>query len=74
MTMTHTETILIDAKGAATLCGMSRSAWYKLVSSGKAPRSVKLGALARWRRSELEGWIAAGCPTREKWDAMNRVR
>lgn len=71
--MTTTENLLIAAGEAAALCDMSRSAWYKLVASGKAPRSVKLGALARWRRNELESWIAAGCPPREKWDAMNTM-
>lgn len=71
MTTAQTTPMLIDANEAARMCGMSRSAWYKLVSTGKAPRSMKLGALARWRRNELEDWVTAGCPPREKWDAMN---
>ena len=70
MTTTQTESILIDAKEAAALCGMSRTTWYKLVASGKAPSPVKLGMLARWRRNELDDWIAAGCPARQKWDAL----
>ncbi len=71
MTTSQTGSILVDAKEAARMCDMSRSTWYKLVSSGKAPRPVKLGALARWQRNELEGWITAGCPSRDKWDTMN---
>ncbi len=68
--MTTTECMLIDAKDAAALCGMSRAAWYKRLSSGQVPRPVKIGSLARWRKDELAAWIAAGCPARSKWDAM----
>ncbi len=70
MTTMQAESILIDAREAAALCGMSKSTWHKLVASGKAPRPVKLGVISRWRRSELEEWIAADCPPRQKWDAM----
>lgn len=65
------ESILLDVKDASALCNVSRSAWYKLSSSGKVPRPVKIGRLTRWRRDELERWIAADCPPRSKWDALN---
>ncbi len=68
--MTGSNPLLVSSNAAALMCGISRSAWYKLVSSGKAPRPVKLGRLARWRRDEVEAWVAAGCPFRQKWDAM----
>lgn len=67
----QTDILLIDALAAAGMCGLSRSAWYKLVSSGKAPASVKLGRSARWNREELERWVVAGCPARSKWEAMD---
>lgn len=67
--MTTTESRLIDARVAAALCGMSRAAWYKRLSSGQVPRPVKIGSLARWRKDELLAWIAADCPARTKWDS-----
>ncbi|MCD8139199.1 MAG: helix-turn-helix domain-containing protein [Planctomycetaceae bacterium] len=72
MTTTQTESMLIDAKEAAALCGLSRSAWYKQVASGKIPRPLKIGNIARWRRDELEEWIASGCPPRQKWDLLRK--
>ncbi len=68
--MTGSDSLLVSANYAALMCGMGRTTWYKLVSTGKAPRPVKLGRLARWRRDELEAWIADGCPSRQKWDAL----
>jgi predicted DNA-binding transcriptional regulator AlpA len=68
--MATTVNLLVDAREAATLCGMSRAAWYKQLSSGKIPRPVKIGSISRWRRRELERWIDAGCPARQKWETL----
>ena len=65
------ENLLIGTNEAASLCGLSRAAWYKARASGKIPRPVKIGGAVRWRRQELEDWIAAGCPARSVWDSMN---
>lgn len=74
MTTTQTESMLVDAREAAAICSMSRAAWYKHLSAGKIPRPVKIGSLARWRKDELAAWIAAGCPARTKWDAMDWIK
>ncbi|MCD8141155.1 MAG: helix-turn-helix domain-containing protein [Planctomycetaceae bacterium] len=66
--MITSENLLMDANGAAALCGVSRSTWFKLAATGKLPRPIKLGRVTRWNREELQAWIAAGCPAREKWD------
>lgn len=68
---TTTESMLIPAKEAWALCGLSKAAWYKAHASGKVPRPVKIGGATRWRRDELVRWIEAGCPARDKWDTMN---
>ena len=59
--------VLIGAKEAARLCGVGRTTWFLLVSSGKAPAPVRLGRRVLWNRAELEAWIIAGCPVRERW-------
>jgi len=61
------ERMLIDAREAALLCGISRSAWYKAVSSGKAPPPVKILSSARWLLDEVKAWIMARCPPYSKW-------
>lgn len=62
--------LLINAFDAAELCGVGKSQWYALVSSGKTPAPIKLGRKTLWRKSELQEWIEAGCPARKKWENM----
>lgn len=62
--------VLIDANEVARMCSMHRASWYKAVASGKAPASVRIGGMVRWRKDEIEAWIAAGCPIRSKWEAI----
>lgn len=57
--------LLLDARAAAALLGIGRSTWLRLVSAGKAPVPLKLGACVRWPRPALEAWIARACPPRE---------
>lgn len=33
------------------------------------PRPVPLGRRTIWRVAELEEWVNAGCPARERWEA-----
>ena len=33
---------------------------YRLCDQGAMPRPIKLGNLNRWRRIDLENWLAAG--------------
>lgn len=71
---TTIEAVLIDANAAARMCSMHRASWYKAVAGGKAPASVRIGRMVRWRLEEIEAWIAAGCPPRDKWEAMRNRR
>jgi predicted DNA-binding transcriptional regulator AlpA len=64
------EPILLDARGAAKLAGVSRATWYRLHSSGRCPSPVRLGARVLWRLEELREWARAGCPSRARWEEM----
>jgi excisionase family DNA binding protein len=70
MTIAQTESMLVDAKEAAALCGVGRTTWLTLASAGKTPAAVRLGRSVKWRRDELKAWIAAGCPVRQKWESI----
>ncbi len=54
---------------AALLCCSSRHV-LRLADAGRMPPGVRLGALRRWRRADLDAWLAGGCrpvrPTRER--------
>lgn len=58
--------VLVTVTETAKMCGVSRSAFYKLVSSGRAPKPIKLGRASRWRRQDIHDWISAGCPARDR--------
>ena len=53
---------LITTAEAAALCGVGERSFWRWAHSGRAPRPIKIGRTARFRRSELLAWIEAGCP------------
>ena len=53
---------LLDASSVASIFGCSKRHVYRLATHGRMPRPVKLGALVRWRGSEIDDWIVDGCP------------
>ena len=67
--MSHDQSPLTDQSSliglgtVAALCGdCSKRHIMRLADAGKMPRPIKLGALLRWRRDEIERWVADGCP------------
>jgi predicted DNA-binding transcriptional regulator AlpA len=66
--------LLLDARAAARLCGVSRSHFLAMHSAGKVPLPVRLGRRTLWRGAELAAWIEAGCPARDRWTSMKGGR
>jgi len=64
--------VAVDGRGAARAHGVSFSFWKKLDSSGRVPRAVRLGRRKVWPVRELEEWLAAGAPARERWEQLKR--
>lgn len=54
--------LLICVAVVATLLSVSTRQVYRLADANKIPRPLKIGGSVRWRRAELEQWIADGCP------------
>ena len=52
---------LLDVQAVAAMLDCSTRHAYRLADAGRMPRPIKLGALVRWRRTEIEEWIAGGC-------------
>jgi excisionase family DNA binding protein len=71
-TMTGIETppaapaVLITIEDLATILGCSTRHVHRLVNSNRIPRPIKLGALRRWIKADIDQWIAAGCPNCRK--------
>ena len=57
---------LLDVQAVAALLHCSPRHVYRLADAGRMPRPMKLGALVRWRRSELQVWIDGGCEPVER--------
>ena len=62
--------LLLCAADAAALCGISLRTWRMWDAGGKVPAAVRIGRATFWRASELQAWVAAGCPNRSTWQSM----
>ena len=62
--------LLVSARDAARLCGVSVATWHRLASAGRCPAPLRLSrGCVRWRAEDLRDWVAAGCPSRREWEA-----
>jgi len=53
--------ILIPAKQVAAMLDVSPRTVWRLLSSGKIIRPVRIGRNVRWRYNEIRQWIDDGC-------------
>ncbi len=60
--VTAAESALLDVNAVAALCACSTRHIRRLADAGMMPRPVKLGALVRWSRAEVQRWLDDGCP------------
>ena len=56
-----TGTYAVDA--VAELLGCSSRHVRRMADSGAMPRPIHLGRLVRWRKADVDAWLAAGCPS-----------
>ena len=66
--------LLLDAVGVAELLDCSTRHVENLDSRELMPKPIRLGRLKKWRRSEIESWLAAGAPAREAWESMRGAK
>jgi excisionase family DNA binding protein len=52
---------LLDVRAVAALLDCSPRHVYRMSDAGRMPAPVRLGALVRWRRQDLDAWQAGGC-------------
>lgn len=52
-----------DVGDIAALLKASSRHVRRLADSARMPRPIHVGRLVRWRKSDVDQWIAAGCPS-----------
>ncbi len=65
---------LLSRRATAERCGISLRHLASLVASGRfGLRPVYLGAKVLFPAADVNAWIAAGCPSRDRWNAMQEA-
>jgi predicted DNA-binding transcriptional regulator AlpA len=67
--------LLLAARQAAQLCGVSPATWWRWHAAGRCPAPLRLSpGCVRWRAEELRAWVRAGCPPRREWEARQAAQ
>ena len=66
----HPEAAAVNADGAARILGVCTAHIYALHNTGRLPLPFRMGRAVRWSRAELTAWVAAGAPSRAKWETI----
>jgi excisionase family DNA binding protein len=67
------QALAISARELAQMLDVSLRQIWRLTSSGKLPRPIRLGGSVRWNRSEIQQWFEAGCPDWRTWEVRKEV-
>ena len=51
-----------------------RKTWKDISSGRFGPRLIRCGRCVRVEESELDEWISAGCPARDRWEQMQAAK
>lgn len=66
--------ILLRLREVAKRLGISLAHAARLNASGRLPQAVRLGRCVRWSVIDLDAWVAAGAPSRDRWNALRRTQ
>lgn len=58
----YVESQLISVDVLASMIDLSPRTVWRMVSARTVPPPIRLGKSVRWRKSDIETWIAGGCP------------
>jgi excisionase family DNA binding protein len=68
------EPLLIDAAELARLLMVSVKTIDRWLRAKKLPAPIVIGRERRWRRQEIELWLAAGAPAQREWERMQTAK
>ena len=59
---------LIAVGEIAKMLSLTKRSIFRYRNAGLMPQQVKIGGSVRWRLSDIEKWIALGCPDRKTFE------
>ena len=59
---------LLTAEAVAERLSLSKRQVFRLNSSGRIPKPVRIGGSVRWKSSDILRWIELGCCSRAEFD------
>ena len=60
--------LLVNTAGVGRLLSISRATVFGLLASGPLPSpALRCRRVLRWDTAKLQAWVAAGCPSRDRW-------
>lgn len=65
-----TERLALAAPALAKLLDISERHLWASHAAGRIPRPLRLGRSTRWNRAEIQAWLDAGAPARDRWEQM----
>jgi predicted DNA-binding transcriptional regulator AlpA len=67
--------LLLSAQDVCDRLRIGLSHLHAMKRCGKFPlQPIRLGRAVRFRADELAAWIAAGCPTTDRWRAIQSTK
>lgn len=68
------DAVLVTPDQLAVWLQLSKRSLWRLRSAGQLPAPVRLRKAVRWRVSDIEAWLAAGCPAQPSEPKARRIR
>ncbi len=65
--------LAVSARELAGMLGISLRQVWRLNSTGKLPKPIRLGGSVKWRRDEIVAWLGQNCPDRAEWEAIKET-
>ena len=61
---------LITVVAVADMLSLTKRSLWRYRNNGLMPKEVRVGGSCRWRLSDIERWIALGCPNQKDFEAQ----
>ncbi len=65
---------LLGTREVAEILGVCTRQVRRLLLDAAMPKPVYIGRLPRWRESEINAWLAAGCPSADEFAAIQAAK